>query len=95
MGNPWLIKQCVEYIEKGIEPERITIDEKVEMFKMHADLITKRQKGKIAITKMRTHAAYYLKNSYRSMNVKKQIFKMNSKEELFDLIDEYVKSIER
>ena len=26
-GNPWIIKQCVEYLEDGTEPERVTLDD--------------------------------------------------------------------
>ena len=39
--------------------------------------------------KMRTHAAYYLKNTYRSSEIKPKLFKINTKEELYDLLEEF------
>ena len=31
LGNPWLIKECVEYLENGTIPKEITPKEKIEM----------------------------------------------------------------
>ena len=90
LGNPWLIKQCIEYLDEGIEPERVTLEERIEMIKRHAELLSDIRPEKVAMHKMRTHAAYYLKGRYRSAEIKPRLFKMNTKEELFDLLDEYV-----
>ena len=88
-GNPWLIKQCIDYLDEGIEPERITIDEKIAMIKKHAELLSDLRSEKVAMHKMRTHAAYYLKNTYRSSEIKPKLFKINSKEELYNLLEEF------
>ena len=93
LGNPWLIKECVEYLENKKIPEKITLDDKISMLKKHAELLTKTMPEKVAMHRMRTHAAYYLKGEYRSIEIKPRIFKMNTKEELFDLMDEYKKLI--
>ena len=90
LGNPWLIKQCIDYLDEGIEPERVTLEERIEMIKRHAELLSDIRPEKVAMHKMRTHAAYYLKGRYRSAEIKPRLFKMNTKEELFDLLDEYV-----
>ena len=93
LGNPWLIKQCIEYLDDGVEPERIGLQDKLEMIKKHAELLSEVKPEKVAMHKMRTHAAYYLKGQYRSVEIKPKLFKMNTKEELFNLIDEYVELI--
>ena len=90
LGNPWLIKQCIDYLDDGIEPERVTLEERIEMIKRHAELLSDIRPEKVAMHKMRTHAAYYLKGRYRSAEIKPRLFKMNTKEELCDLLDEYV-----
>ena len=90
LGNPWLIKQCIDYLDDGIGPERVTLEERIEMIKRHAELLSDIRPEKVAMHKMRTHAAYYLKGRYRSAEIKPRLFKMNTKEELFDLLDEYV-----
>lgn len=92
-GNPWLIKQCIDYLDKGIEPEKTTIDEKIAMIKKHAELLSDLKSEKIAMHKMRTHAAYYLKNTYRSSEIKPRLFKITTKDELFDLLEEFKEMI--
>jgi nifR3 family TIM-barrel protein len=93
IGNPWLIKQCIDYLDEGIEPERVSLDEKIEMIKKHAVLLSEIRSEKPAMHKMRTHTAYYLKGQWRSAEIKPKIFKMNTKEELFNLLDEYVELV--
>ena len=93
LGNPWLIKQCIDYLDYDIEPQKVTLEEKLEMIKIHAELLSQIRSEKPAMHKMRTHTAYYLKGQWRSAEIKPKIFKMNTKEELFDLLDEYVELI--
>lgn len=93
LGNPWLIKQSIEYIDYGIEPEKVTIDEKIEMIKRHVNLLCETIPEEVAMHKMRTHTAYYLKGGWKSSEIKPKIFKMNTRQELFDLLDEYVELI--
>ena len=91
LGNPWLIKQCVDYLENGIPPQKVTKEERMEMIKKHTELLFERKPEKVAISKMRLHAAYYLKGLYRSVEIKPKIFKTTTKEELYELIEDYLK----
>jgi nifR3 family TIM-barrel protein len=91
-GNPWLVKQCIEYLDNGKEPEEVSAEEKIAMAKRHAELLIDLKGEEIAIPEMRTHAAYYLKNLPGSFEIKPRIFKANTKEELFGLLDEYLTS---
>ena len=93
LGNPWIVKQCIDYIDKGIEPERISSKEKLDMFKKHSDMIIEDYEDKVLMHKLRTNAAYYMKNLHGSQEIKKKIFKTNTKEELFDLLENYVKDL--
>ena len=94
LGNPWLIKECIDYLEKGIEPKEVSIDERIDMIKKHAELLVKTKLEKVAMLEMRTHAAYYIKGLPNSTDMKNKIFQMKTKEELFSLLDEYMKSLE-
>lgn len=93
LGNPWIIRQTIDYLENGTEPQKVSLDERIEMIKKHAELLSEIRPEKVAMHKMRTHAAYYLKGAYRSAEIKPRLFKMNAKEELFDLLDEYVELV--
>ena len=94
-GNPWLIRQCIDYLESGIEPQKVTLDEKITMIRKHVELLNDRMPEHVAVHKMRTHAAYYLKNCYRSSEIKPKLFKIDTKEELYKILEEYKKSIAR
>ena len=47
LGNPWLIKECVDYLEKGILPKKVSIQEKFAMIKRHLDLLLKTKSKKL------------------------------------------------
>ena len=91
LGNPWLIKECVDYLEKGIEPKKITIKEKFDMIKKHMDLLLNTKNEKVALLEMRTHIAYYLKGIPDTKELKQQIFKTTTKKEIIKLLDDFLK----
>ena len=95
LGNPWLIRDCVNYLADGTQPKEVTIEERMEMLKRHVSLLVENKGEDFAIPKMRTHAAYYVKKLPRTIELKQQIFKMNTKEDLFNLLDSYVDSIDK
>ena len=95
LGNPWLIRDCVNYLADGTQPNEVTIEERMEMLKRHVSLLVENKGEDFAIPKMRTHAAYYVKKLPRTIELKQQIFKMNTKEDLFNLLDSYVDSIDK
>lgn len=92
LGNPWLIKECVDYLENGILPKEVSIKEKFAMIKRHLDLLLKTKPEKVALLEIRTHIAYYLKGLPGTKDLKRQIFKTSSKEEIVDLLDEFLKN---
>ena len=61
LGNPWLIKECIEYLDNGTLPSEVTIKDKVDMIKHHLDLLIKTKPLKVALLEIRSHAAWYLK----------------------------------
>lgn len=89
LGNPWLIKECVQYLEKGIEPKEITKQEKINMILKHIDLLEKTKNPKVANLEMRTHMGYYLKGIKGSKEIKEKIFKTKNLEELKQIIKEF------
>ncbi len=96
LGNPWLIKECIDYLDDNIEPEKVTAEEKIDMVKKHCDLLLKNKISEdIAVIKMRKQASYYMKGLYKNAIIKNKIFQINTKEELYDLLDKYLKDIER
>ena len=89
LGNPWLIKECVEYLENGTIPKEVTFEEKIDMIKKHLNLLRKTKNDKVALLEIRTHIAYYLKGLKNSSELKNMIFKTKSFEEIEALLNEY------
>ena len=42
---------------------------------------------------MRTHAAWYLKGLKSAVNIKKELYKLNTKEEFITIVEEYMENI--
>ncbi|WP_295722159.1 tRNA dihydrouridine synthase DusB [uncultured Methanobrevibacter sp.] len=89
LGNPWLIKECIAYLDEGIKAQKPNMDDRINMIKKHSELLIEDMGEEIAIKRLRSHVAYYLKGLPRTVYFKPQIFKTHTKEELFDLLDEY------
>lgn len=97
LGNPWLIKECVDYLEKGIEPDPNypSEDERIEMLKHHFDLLAQDKDEKTAILEIRTHALSYIKGLPGNAAVKNQICQTKTKKEMFDILENYINELKK
>ena len=91
LGNPWLIKECFEYLEKGIIPKKITLEEIIAMMKKHLELLYNDKNEKEATLELRSILMYYLKGLPDARETKLAICKCNSKNEYLSVIDAYYK----
>ena len=89
LGNPWLIKECIDYIENGKIPKKVSIDEKYDMILYHIHLLELQKNEKVANLEMRTHIAYYLKGVPGASELKQKVFQTKNLTELKNLIKEY------
>ena len=87
LGNPWLIKECVDYLEKGILPKEITKNEKINMIKKHMNYLIKIKPEKVALLEIRTHAAWYLKGIPGTNKIKEELFKTKTIDEFMNIIN--------
>ena len=91
LGNPWLIKECIDYIEKGIEPQNITVEAKIDMIKHHIDLLRKTKCDKLALLEIRSHATWYLKGINNSSGLRSEICHAKTIEELLTMLNDFLK----
>ncbi len=89
LGNPWLIKECVEYLNDEKKPKEVTLEEKIEMMKKHINLLYEDKNEKEATLELRTMLTYYFKGLNNTKETKMQIVKATSKEEYIDIIEKY------
>lgn len=90
LGNPWLIKECVDYLNDGIEPKEVLAEEKINMIKRHLKLLINTKPEKVAMLEIRSHAAWYLKGLPNTKELKENIFKTKEPKELMNLLDNYL-----
>ena len=93
LGNPWLIKQTVEYLENGTYKKDVTFQEKIEMLKRHYNLLLLDKKESLALLEIRSHALWYLKGSPNVSKIKVLICNAKTSEELFNILDRYKESL--
>jgi nifR3 family TIM-barrel protein len=91
LGNPWLIKECIDYIEKGIEPTKISVQSKIDMIKHHIDLLRKTKCDKLALLEIRSHATWYLKGINNSSGLRSEICHATTIEELLTMLNDFLK----
>lgn len=91
IGNPWLIKECIDYIDYNIIPKEVSIKEKLDMMRYHINEYTKNES--FNIIEIRPILMYYLKGLPNTKNIKLEICKTNTIKGLINIIDNYEKEI--
>lgn len=94
LGNPWFIKECVEYLETGKKIDKPTDTEKIEMIKRHYDLLKKYTNEKTALLEIRTHALWYLKGVPGMKEYKNELMQTKTEKEFLDKLKEIKESLE-
>ena len=95
LGNPWLIRDCISYLEKGIIPTPPTNEEKINMMKRHYQLLLEDKPEKVANLEIRSFILYYLKGMPQSKEIKNKICQSKSSEEMFNILEEYLEYIKQ
>ena len=86
LGNPWILENTIRYLN-GDSLKEVTVLDKKEMMKKHFRYLLEFKNERTAILEMRTICAYYLKGIPNSTDIKREIFKIKTTEELFEIID--------
>lgn len=87
IGNPWIIRDCVNYLKDKTAPADVTLAEKVKCIKKHTDLLINLKGERIAILKMRNHLSHYFKSIPGNRLIKERVFKARTRDELFNILD--------
>jgi len=87
LGNPWLIKECVEYLEGGKLPEVIDYNEKIDMMEYHLNKLCEDKTEKQAVLEIRNHLLNYLKGLPENKEVKNQVCRCKSRLEIIDVLE--------
>lgn len=88
LGNPWFIKECVEYIENNKIIQPPTNIEKIDMIEHHYDLLKKYTSEKQALLEIRMHALWYIKGLPNIKEYKSKITSCKTEKEFKEILNE-------
>ncbi|CDF59106.1 tRNA dihydrouridine synthase DusB [Thermobrachium celere] len=92
LGNPWIFKRVVYYLENGIILDEPLPEEKVEQAIRHLEMMYE-FKGQRGVIEMRKHIAWYLKGLKNAAAIRDRVNKMDNKDEIIELLKEYKETI--
>lgn len=89
-GNPWIFKRILNYLMTGkIIPEAIT-EEKINTVTRHLWMLVELKGEHTGLCEMRKHIAWYIKGLRNSAYVKEKVFRLESKEEVLELLNNFL-----
>ena len=89
IGNPWLIKNSVEYLVNGTYKENISVKERIDMMKKHLDMLINDKNEHTAILEFRNHLMYYFKYLPNSKETKVKLCQAKDKSSVIKILDDY------
>ncbi|CCK83517.1 tRNA-dihydrouridine synthase [Lactobacillus equicursoris 66c] len=95
LGNPWILKDMVHYLETGEKLPEQTVREKVATAKHQLQELVDLHGEKRAVPEFRQQAAYYLKGIPRSARTRAKINEVWTRQEVEDLLDDFVETYEK
>ena len=89
IGNPWIIRDCVDYLSSGKEPISVSLSDKIGMIKKHINYLLLYKCEKVVVLEMRMHISKYLKGIPGSSSVNVLVNKANSIDEIVSILDKF------
>ena len=89
LGDPWLIKDIAHYLECGKHMPEVTLEETFAMARLHAKRLCNLKGEFVGIREMRGHAAWYVKGLPKSHQLKDQLSKIETYEEMQSILSAY------
>jgi len=90
LGNPWIFRRVVHYLETGELLPEPTAAERIQMAKRHLDLLLAEKGEYIAVREMRKHAAWYVKGLREATRLREEINKAERALEVKACLDNYL-----
>lgn len=94
-GNPWIFERIKHYLEIGEKLPVVTNEEKLRVIKEQIQLELDNKPEVTAIREMRKHIAWYTKNMPNSSEFRCEINKIEDKEQLMEIVEDYFLKVNR
>ena len=87
VGNPWLIRECIEYLNNNRIIDKPTNKERVDTLLKHYNLLKEYSNARHALLEIKNHAVAYLKQIPNMKECKLEIINSKSEDEFLKIID--------
>ncbi len=91
-GNPWIFREVDTFLREGVQVERPSKDEVVDMILRHLHLQIAHDGEYLGIRQMRKHIAWYTHGRKGSSSLREKINRIEHLEELVSTLEEFRRS---
>ena len=88
LGNPWLIKNTINYLDNKSYDKEISINERINMILKHLEYLKNLKDEKIACLEIRNHIGWYLKGIKNCNIIKNKIYETNNIHDIISILME-------
>ena len=88
IGNPWLFKRIIHFLQTGDKLQEVSSKEKLETIIKHIELEVEEKGEKVGIQVLRKIMACYIKNLPNASKIRVRINQINRKDELIEYLKE-------
>lgn len=93
MGNPWIFRDIAE-LSAGREPPKRSLDERLDMIRLHYQRMLMAHPEPIAVREMRKHVGWYLRGVRGASRIRAALNQAESPQKVWDLLSELKKTDE-
>lgn len=91
VGNPFIFREINHFLDKGETLPPPTPEERIQTAMDHVELVDMMKRPEAAVKEMRKHLAAYTKGLKNATDLRNEIFKVCTKEDVVTLLNEYMK----
>lgn len=94
LGNPWLIRNTISYLEDANYNKTISFDDKVSMILHHLDYLSSLKDEHIATLEIRNHIGWYLKGVPGGTFVKNKIYQTSNIRDIISILNTFKEELD-
>ena len=89
LGNPWLIRNTISYLDTGEYDVDVSVDDKISMIRHHLDYLSHLKNERIATLEIRNHIGWYLKGVAGGTVIKNKIYQTTKIRDIISILNEF------
>lgn len=93
LGNPWILKQIIAYLQDGTIKGEPTNEVKLKTILNHIELEVEEKGETVGIKELRKHMSWYIKGLKDASKLRAEMNKIETRKELENTLKEYFKRV--